>query len=176
IGEKFYPLRQISTERTYNYKGQVLSLTNRIDEWTANDHERVVSEVTHGGKHQKTEVIWLGGDFYCRRNGGKWTLEPQNCLSTKGWGLVIQESDTYSSQETVLNGHEVKVLHYYSTGRDWKTGPSAFFEEFVWIGKDGLIIRQETSRGLVKPRSVMWSRSEDFNYRSKDVNIEPPIK
>lgn len=175
-GEKVYPLRENIVERTFNFKGQVLSDTKETDEWTVNDHERVVSEVTHAGKHQKTEVIWLGGDFYCRVNGVKWTLQPQNCLATKSWGLVIQESETYSSENAKLNGQDVTVLRSYFTGRDWQSGPAAFFREDIWIGKDGLMIRQEISRGLVKPRSLMWSRREEFNYRAKDVRIEVPIK
>jgi hypothetical protein len=173
-GEKFYPVRQTAVERTY-IKGKVESLTKETDEWTANDVERKISQDTFNNRLRRIEVIWIGGVYYCRRNGGKWRIEPRNCSLVKHWGLAIQESETYSSEETDVNGEKVKVLHSYSAGRDLQTGPMAFLEDFVWIGKDGLIIRQETTRGLVKPRSVMWSRSEVFNYRAKAVNIERPI-
>ena len=170
-----YPLRKTIVDRTFNYKGQVLTLTNEIEEWTANNIERRVVVVSSEGKRQKTEVIWIDGDFYCRRNGGQWMLESQNCLLTKSWGLVTKITQTYTSEESGIESQKVKVLRAYYTGRDLDNGPMAYFRENYWIGKDGMIIRVETKRGLMNVKSPMWSRNEIFTHRSTDVKIERPI-
>jgi hypothetical protein len=171
-----YPKKQTVVERKFNYKGQVLSLTNEIDEWTANETERRVVEVTSGGKSEKTEVIWIGGDYYCRRDGGKWTLEPVNCLTTKGWGLVTETSQTYTSEATTLNGQKATLLRVEHKGRDFENGPTAYFRDELWIGKDGMIIQEKMSRGPVNANTPMWSRNEVFQYHSADIKIERPIE
>jgi hypothetical protein len=173
-GANFYPLHESISQRVYK-NGRLESGTKESDEWTDFNIERRVIEESNRGRLEKLEVIWIDDKFYCRRNDGKWLIESQNCYITKHWGLTTEISHTYTSEETELNGQKVTFLHSYITGRDTTTGPRAFFEEKVWIGKDGLFVRQETGRGFVKPRSVVWIRTDDFNYRAKSVKIEKPI-
>ncbi len=174
-GREFYPLRKTSTERTFNNKGRMLSRLEETQEWAASNIERKLSDETVNGKKSRIELIWIDSVYYCRLNGGQWKIERQNCSPQKSWGLTTVVSRTYSSQEIAVQGKKVRLLRSYSTGRDFDGGPLAYFLEETWIGENGMIVRQEMSRGIVRPKGVMWSLRENFSYGVKDVKIERPI-
>jgi hypothetical protein len=56
-------------------------------------------------------------------------------------------------------------------------GLLSFYERKVWIGSDGLILREESATSDVYPANVTTVETVSYEYHPKDVApLEVPIK
>lgn len=164
--------RRLESEwRTFK-NGSVVKSGTSIGEYVPPGRQRQYHRVVEGSSVKETETILIGSVEYSRENGGAWTKTKIGGMGM-GSGAGGKSVAQATKELTTLNGNEVELFEEFKIEGNGYT--LRFYRNRIWIGRDGLLLKQELSSGTVEPR--MNEDIEVITYRyDSTIKIEPPIK
>lgn len=190
--EEFWkPIREASAKARHyprRHVQKINSIWNGVktqEAWTYEyqppDRIRYIHMKTRDGKTQRIEQINIGEKKYCKKDAGVWLVSASYCIGGSGSGgpsnIITEE---YRREKTKLKNIDVVTYsnHTVYTNTNSKTvqtdGPS-YWDSKHWFDNDGLILRSEHRRGLLKEPEPYYQQVETYEYDPK-IKVEAPIK
>ncbi len=172
--------RDITWQENYR-DGKLFSTTEITDEFLKPDKRRYLEIEKFADHTSKSELIQIGTTYYCRRNDGEWKQSQSWCSGGSASGLSNIVSSEYSIEDTKIHNQTTKLFRNYTTYKNVyspdkdKEGLS-YWESKFWLGKDGLILREEIKSGLLEPERIYRQQTNSYEYNPKNLKIEAPIK
>jgi hypothetical protein len=155
------------------------------EEWTYEyqppDRIRYLHVRTFDGKTKRTEQINIGEQKYCKEGSEAWYRSKSYCIggSASGGPSDITKEEyrrknaRLQDKDVVIYSNHTIFVNKYSKTVD-TDGPT-YWESKYWFDKNGLILRSELRRGLVKEPKPYYEMIETYQYDPK-IKIEAPIK
>jgi hypothetical protein len=166
--------REKSVEEIYD-DGKLSATVDNVTEFIPPDKYRYITVETFGEKSRRSEMIDIGGIFYCREDEGQWTRPENGCLGGgAGSGRIPAVDQKITFEETKLDDADAKLYQEYMTYLYPKDKLSYNLDKF-WINDKGLILRREMEDGSVEPRFLRSRRTVTYEYNPK-IKIEAPVK
>lgn len=174
------PRRNISKTEIFQ-DGKVLAIDEWIYEYVPPERIRYIHIETKGGTTQRKEEVNIGKVKYCRKDSGHWEIVQGSCVGGFVSGISNSISTNYSVENSLLDKEEVKIFSEYSlfqngVSRNNNNVILTYSENKYWLGRDGLLIREETRAGLVDGKTTDRITVGTYEYNPKDLKIEAPIK
>jgi len=149
-------------------------------EYDLPDNIHYVHVVSTNGKTIRTEEVDIAKTRYCKRDDAPWQPVTSSCIGGGTGGSPMNDTTKYSVEKVKLDGKDVSLYRQntsykdnYSKTKD--TEGLSFSELKMWINKDGLMVRQEQTSGLIDPKTVRHSTIDTYEYDPK-IKVEAPIK
>jgi hypothetical protein len=154
------------------------------DEWRyeydGKDKIHYVHIVNSNGKTFRTEEITIGQTRYCKKNDGPWEQVTSSCIGGGASSMPNTKSVKYTVEKAKLSNKEVSLYVEYITYKDTFSKNEAneglsYNDSRFWLSKDGLIVREERSSGLIDPKRLNKVTVDTYEYDTR-IRIEAPIK
>ncbi|HQZ97202.1 MAG TPA: hypothetical protein PLP21_12850 [Pyrinomonadaceae bacterium] len=155
------------------------------DEW---QYEYVLPDKVHytnirtaNGKVQRVEQIDIGKIKYCKKDDGVWKIVESYCIGGSGSGGPSNiVSDKYYLEKKKVDGREIKVFRHYTSYKNIyspnKDTEGLSFDEYIFsLDSSGLIIKEETKKGLINSGKVIETNISIYTYDPK-IKIQEPLK
>ncbi len=137
--------------------------------------------VNSNGKASRTEEINIDGAKYCKMGDAPWEQITGSCIMGSGLSSgPSPESTKYTVEKVRLNKKEITLYRQYiiyknNSSENKENEGRSFYESKFWLSKDGLIIREERSDGLIEPKRINRVTIDTYEY-DPQIKIEAPIK
>lgn len=178
--------RLFSSLKTYRH-GEIVETEEWLYEYVNPIDRRLQYIKTANGKASRTHEINVDGNIFCKFGDTKWKRNSTNCL-TGFVALKSQESlqvggivsSKFSVERVDLDGFKTRV---YTEDTKYKNqspankdaGRLRFMKSRFWLDDKGLILKQESTLGLLGEKQISSLWVDVYEYDPKDVKILPPI-
>ncbi len=173
--------REISQLKDYK-DGELINTTEAVDEYLIPDKYHRTSTRIFNDRIEKSEFISINKTYYCRKNDADWEQSSKGCIFGSGSGGPSNiVNSKYTVEEAKINNQKVNLYQEYTTYKNIyspskdKEGLS-YWQQKMWVSKDGFILREETEVGLLEPKRRYWQKTTAYEYNPKNLKIEAPIK
>lgn len=142
------------------------------------DKSKWIVEEKRGNDTETTEIIYIGDFEYRKEHGKGWVARNLKSKSSdSGMGFSAKEKREENTKEFLegeidIDGATYRVLISKTVDQQNKV----VSVNKMWIDKNGLIYKEESKSGIGTLENLLFFSTTDFDYTTKDVKIEAPIK
>ena len=170
-------VRRIATRETLAI-GTTTRIIDRIDEYLPPHRHRMSQTRSDGPVTFISEAILIKHMYYVRLGSDPWYKMDMRNIALP-YAIPYEQGDTsgkrneYSVVADVLNGEQVQLFEH----KHFDSQHGFFRESKKWIGKDGLVYREEEVSGTVSPRFEGAKVTSTHTYNpSPAISIKAPMK
>ncbi|MEP6848224.1 MAG: hypothetical protein ABI999_05160 [Acidobacteriota bacterium] len=177
-------LRRVVSETT-KYKGGVIETTETLTKESLPSGDNRWSLITkkEGVTLNKLQLVYLGKYEYRKEGESDWKKRcVKDCSSSESEGSygILGSAELPKVQEFLVSDSTAagQSATVYVSYRVYQIGSILnFFESKIWIGSNGLILKEESIDSDVFPTNRKSFETISYAYNPKDVAlIEAPIK
>jgi hypothetical protein len=180
IKELAYSRRVITRQDNYREK-KIFSTTEITEEYLLPDKRHYIREEKFADQTNKSELIQIGENYYCRKNDGEWKQFKSWCSGGDGnGGLSNIVRSKFTVEDTKVGNKTVRIYKQYTTYKNIyspdkdKEGLS-YYQSSYWIDNEGFILREEERNGLLEPERIYRQLTVSYEYNPQNLKIDNPL-
>jgi hypothetical protein len=170
--------REVTKEESYE-NGKLTRTQQVITEDINPDRWRFLVVETSGERTDKSDLIRIGRNYYCRRNDGAWKNSASGC--NQGWatGFTNIVSEKSSVETLKENGKTIKLYRNYVVHKLTDASKQEvvwYYDSKFWLTEDGDFLRSATEAGLKETNELRLKSETNYSHNPRDLKIKAPVK